>query len=148
MSEGHIEQKQREQKEKLVHLGKLQLEEEQHGKRIAERDTLLLNLAKKYQWSTRHLLVRNNEPLGEHKFYFPSNCFTKTLYVDPTQINELSNGLAETLEKMKSDEHETKSKIENEERAAQAEINRLREECVRLEQDIKAKDSAFNGKTR
>lgn len=151
LSDRQSKQKFAEQQEKLVLLGKLQLEEEQHKKRIAERDGLLRNLAEKYHWSVRHSLIGNiNQSLGE--ILLKNSSSTVDHYfvhlIEPSQINDLKKSLVETLERLQSEESETKSKIEIEVRTAQAEIYRLREECVRLEQDIKSKDNVLNVKMR
>lgn len=50
------------QQEKLVHLGKLQSEEEQHRKRIRERDSLLSDLAQCFSWPNHSSCA--NEPLS------------------------------------------------------------------------------------
>lgn len=52
------------QQEKLVQLGKLQSEEEQHNNRVKERDRLLNNLARTYQWPG-HSAYPSNQPLSK-----------------------------------------------------------------------------------
>jgi hypothetical protein len=63
------------QQEQLVQLGKLQSEEEQHNNRIKERDCLLSNLARSYQWPG-HSAFPSNQPLSKQHlfnlvFYYP-----------------------------------------------------------------------------
>jgi hypothetical protein len=52
------------QQEKLVQLGKLQSEEEQHNNRVKERDRLLNNLARTYQWPG-HSAYPSNQSLSK-----------------------------------------------------------------------------------
>jgi hypothetical protein len=55
------------QQEQLVKLGKLQSEEEQHNNRINERDCLLSNLARTYQWPG-YSAYPSNQPLSKQYF--------------------------------------------------------------------------------
>lgn len=55
----------RMQQERLIRFGKLQLEEEQHKKRVAERNALLVNVARRYGGAKFASLSLNpDHPLG------------------------------------------------------------------------------------
>ena len=57
------------QQEKLVQLGKLQSEEEQHKNRIKERDFLLSTLAHRHQWPG-HSSYPSDQPLSNYMFHY------------------------------------------------------------------------------
>lgn len=141
------------QQEQLVQLGKLQSEEEQHNNRIKERDCLLSNLARSYQWPG-HSAFPSNQPLSkQHLFnlviYYPVWC-AELIYkfncrnLGSVQVSQYQDLLKQTVEQEKHKESVLKQELENEERRLLNSLNKLREECVRLEQDIKAKDTFLN----
>jgi DNA primase large subunit len=61
--------------------------------------------------------------------------------VGPVQVSQYQQQLKQTVEQEKHKESVLKQELENEERRLLNSLNKLREECVRLEQDIKMKES-------
>ena len=62
------------QQEKLVNLGRLKSEEEQHNRRIQERDNFLVGLARRFEWpgsmQYKHPLSKRTSLLFPFLFYF------------------------------------------------------------------------------
>lgn len=114
------------QQEQLVQLGKLQSEEEQHNNRIKQRDTLLINLAHRYKWDKDSAPFPSNEPLNT------------------VQVSRYKSLLKQTVEQEKQKESVLKQELDVEERNLLNSLNKLREGCVRLEQDIKTKESSLS----
>ena len=112
------------QQEKLVLLGKLQSEEEQYKKRIRERDQLLTGLARRFQWDDPGHRLDDNTPLNAD------------------QVKRFANLLKESAERAKREELECRRSMEDEEKRLLEAASRLREDRVRLEQNIKTKESA------
>lgn len=60
-----------------------------------------------------------------------------------TQVSQYQIMLKQTVEQEKEQENSLKQKLEDEERLLLNSLNKLREVCVRLEQDIKTKESSL-----
>jgi CCR4-NOT transcriptional regulation complex NOT5 subunit len=57
------------------------------------------------------------------------------------QVAEYQKLLQQASDKAKNDELELREKLESEEKKLVETLNQLREQCVRLEQDIKSKET-------
>lgn len=124
------------QHETLLQLGKLQSEEEQHRRSVKKRDLFLNTLAHRNKWPDLDQPISN--PLFFYIKQFHCFCFTNA---GSAQVSQYQNMLQQTIEEERNRENILKQKLEEDERVLFNSLNKLREECVRLEQDIKTKES-------
>jgi len=132
------------QQEKLVCLGKLKSEEEQHNRRMHERDILLVNLARRFQWPGS---MQYEHPLSIRCCHLPQlfmlvlNFFVSFIGAD--RVTMYQNHLKDALKQAKQAESDTKKRLDDEEHKLIESKSKIRDECVRLEQDILTKTNAI-----
>jgi hypothetical protein len=129
------------QQEKLVYLGKLKSEEEQRNRRIHERDDLLVSLARRFQWPGH---LQYEHPLGNKYFiFFVVLNLLFGVSIGDDRVTAYQNNLKDALKQAKQDEIDTKKRLEQEEKVLIESKSKIRDERVRLEQEIKTKYNAI-----
>ena len=132
------------QQEKLVCLGKLKSEEEQHNRRMHERDNLLVNLARRFQWPGS---MQYEHPLSI-RYCHLSQLFTLVLnlfvfFIGADRVSMYQNHLKDALKQAKQAESDTKKRLDDEEHKLIEAKSKIRDECVRLQQDMLTKKNAI-----